>query len=78
MGLTVMKPYPGRVIWRYDPIFLSKTYTMSYHIRYFEELAKRLSPYTKKCTISFLDFYRNTERKMSSREMSQLGFEWFG
>lgn len=53
---------PGRVIWRYDPIFLSKTYTMNYHIRYFEELAKRLSPYTKKCTISFLDIYRNTEK----------------
>lgn len=39
---------PDRVIWRYDPIFLSETYTMDYHIRYFEELAKRLSPYTKK------------------------------
>ena len=57
---------PGRVIWRYDPIFLSKTYTMNYHIRYFEELAKRLSPYTKKCTISFLDIYRNTEKNLSA------------
>lgn len=57
---------PGRVIWRYDPIFLSKTYTMNYHIRYFEELATRLSPYTKKCTISFLDIYRNTEKNLSA------------
>lgn len=53
---------PDRVIWRYDPIFLSETYTTDYHIHYFEELAKRLSSYTKKCTISFLDFYRNTEK----------------
>lgn len=57
---------PDRVIWRYDPIFLSETYTMAYHIRYFEELARRLSPYTKKCTISFLDFYRHTEKNIAA------------
>lgn len=56
---------PDRVIWRYDPIFLSKVYTVDYHIRYFEELAKRLSPYTRKCTISFLDLYRNTEKNIA-------------
>lgn len=57
---------PDRVIWRYDPIFLSETYTMDYHIHSFEELAKRLSPYTKKCTISFLDLYRNTENNIAA------------
>ena len=63
---------PDRVIWRYDPIFLSETYTMDYHIHYFEELAKRLSPYTKKCTISFLDFYRNTEKNISALAPSRF------
>ena len=63
---------PDRVIWRYDPIFLSETYTMDYHIRYFEELAKRLSPYTKKCTISFLDFYRNTEKDMATLALGRF------
>ena len=29
-------------------------------------LAKRLSLYTKKCTISFLDYYCNTEKKLST------------
>jgi len=57
---------PDRVIWRYDPIFLSEKYTMEYHIHYFEQLAKRLSAYTRKCTISFLDYYQNTERNMMS------------
>lgn len=57
---------PDRVIWRYDPIFFNETYTMDYHIHYFEELSKRLSPYTKKCTISFLDFYRNTAKNMAA------------
>lgn len=56
---------PERVIWRYDPIFISKIYTIDYHLHYFEQLAKRLSPYTKKCTISFLDFYRNTQKNIA-------------
>lgn len=56
---------PDRVIWRYDPIFLNETYTMDYHIRYFEELAKRLAPYTRKCTISFLDTYDKTKRNIA-------------
>ena len=66
---------PDRVIWRYDPIFLSETYTVDYHIRYFEELAKRLSPYTKKCTISFLDFYRNTEKNISELLLQKFPVE---
>lgn len=56
---------PDRVIWRYDPIFLNETYTVDYHLRYFEALAKRLSPYTRKCTISFLDFYKDTQKNLS-------------
>lgn len=56
---------PDRIIWRYDPIFLNDTYTPEYHIRYFERIAKELSPYTKKCTISFIDFYRNTSKNVS-------------
>lgn len=47
-----------RVIWRYDPILLNEKYTIDYHIKYFEKLSSELSPYTNKCIISFLDFYR--------------------
>lgn len=50
---------PERVIWRYDPIILTPKYTAEYHIHYFEELAKRLSGYTHKCIISFVDMYRH-------------------
>ncbi len=66
---------PDRVIWRYDPIFLSETYTMDYHIHYFEKLAKRLSPYTRKCTISFLDFYRNTEKNIAALSPNKFSAE---
>ena len=61
-----------KVIWRYDPIFLNEKYTFEYHINYFEKLAKRLSPYTKKCTISFLDFYRNTENNIAGLSVEKF------
>lgn len=53
---------PERVIWRYDPILFSRTYTMDHHLDGFEALAKRLAPYTKACVISFIDEYRNTRK----------------
>lgn len=53
-----------RVIWRYDPIFLSEKYSMEYHIKYFQLLASKLCDYTEKCTVSFIDLYRNTARNI--------------
>lgn len=53
-----------RVIWRYDPIFFNETYTMEYHCKYFRVLAAKLANYTEKCTVSFLDFYKNTSRNI--------------
>ncbi len=63
---------PERVIWRYDPILLTEKYTMEYHTEYFEALAKRLSGYTEKCVISFVDYYRNTESQMKPHAMMPL------
>lgn len=63
-----------RVLWRYDPIFLSQKYTVEYHCRYFERLAQRLHPYTELCTISFIDYYRGTHRRLDplgEREISE-------
>lgn len=62
-----------RVIWRYDPIFLTPRYTIAYHAQYFEELARRLSGFTHRCVISFLDFYRNTESNMRGLSLLPLG-----
>lgn len=53
-----------KVVWRYDPIFLNEAYTLDYHCKYFEILASKLAPYTEKCTVSFIDLYRNTERNI--------------
>lgn len=64
---------PERVIWRYDPILLTKKYSINYHIHYFEEIAKRLSGYTKKCVISFVDLYRNTQN--NTKDLGLLPLE---
>ena len=54
---------PKRVIWRYDPIFISERYSVAYHVRAFGEIARALKGYTRKCTISFMDMYKNTSEK---------------
>lgn len=58
-----------KVIWRYDPIFFNETYTLDYHCRYFEMLAAKLAQYTETCTVSFLDFYKNTRRNADALHM---------
>jgi len=61
-----------RVVWRYDPIFLNEKYTVNYHAEYFEKMARRLKDYTKKCTISFIDYYRNTVNNVKGLNISTL------
>ena len=53
-----------RMIWRYDPVFLTGRYTMEYHERAFAEIAGALSGYTGRVVISFLDIYAKTQRNM--------------
>ncbi len=54
----------SRVVWRYDPVFLSPVYTFEYHCRWFCRLAQLLGPYTDTCTVSFVDFYPAMEKAM--------------
>ncbi len=64
-----------RVVWRYDPIFFNEKYTMDYHCIYFELLASKLHLFTEKCTISFVDCYRNTERNMKPLNINDISIE---
>lgn len=52
----------SRMSWRYDPIFITDTYSVDYHIEQFGEMAKALSGYTKQCVVSFIDLYEKTKR----------------
>jgi len=55
----------NRVIWRYDPIIITNDITIEYHKKKFEYIASRLSGYTNKCVISFVDYYTKTVKNMS-------------
>lgn len=62
-----------RVIWRYDPILLTPQYSIQYHVHYFEQLARRLSGYTHKCIISFVDMYRHLQSTSSQMQFHSPG-----
>lgn len=61
-----------KVIWRYDPILISKRYTMDYHLKAFEEIASNLADYTEKVIISFVDFYSKTQRNTREIDIRQM------
>jgi hypothetical protein len=48
--------------WRYDPVFITNTYTIERHIADFEAMAASLCGYTKTCVISFIDLYKKVQR----------------
>ena len=51
-----------RMSWRYDPVFISQKYSVSYHIERFEQMAEDLQGYTRQCVVSFIDLYEKTKR----------------
>ena len=63
---------PSKIVWRYDPIFINGKYTLDYHFRYFERLAKKMSGYVRRCTFSFIDLYKNTERNVQPLAIKKL------
>ncbi|MBC3898053.1 DUF1848 family protein [Acetobacterium malicum] len=48
--------------WRYDPIFISKKYSLDYHLDSFSQMAASLRGYTDHAVISFIDLYQKTRR----------------
>ena len=48
--------------WRYDPIFISETYSVDYHIDAFERMAAELEGYTERVVISFIDLFEKTKK----------------
>lgn len=52
-----------RVIWRYDPVIINERLTVDYHLHTFENLARSLSGFTKRCIFSYVDMYPKVRRK---------------
>ncbi|MCQ2491818.1 MAG: DUF1848 domain-containing protein [Lachnospiraceae bacterium] len=62
---------PDSMGWRYDPILINETYTVSRHIKDFECMAKALAGSTHTCVISFIDLYQKVRRNFpAAREVS--------
>jgi len=64
-----------KVIWRYDPILTTDKFNVDYHIKWFEVLAKKLSGYTQRCVISFIDLYKKTERNLKGINLVPISIE---
>lgn len=64
-----------RIIWRYDPIFITDKINLDYHYMYFEYLIKKLNDYTLKCVISFLDLYRKCQSNLKMLNLREFNMD---
>ena len=64
---TLAQQYsPKHVLWRFDPIILSNNTPSAYLTEKFATLAEQLHGATKRCYISFVDYYRKTEKNLET------------
>ncbi len=63
---------PNRVIWRYDPIVLSRRTDVNYHIERFSFIARALAGFTMRVVVSIVDHYRKTDRGF--QELDRRGY----
>lgn len=69
---------------RYDPIFISSKYTVSYHIKAFNRMCMLLSGSVKHIIISFMDYYKNVSNNknvlkyhdITTDEYQQIGYSF--
>ncbi len=69
---------------RYDPIFISDTYTVEYHKRAFSNLCNLLDGYVKYIIVSFIDDYKNVRknkrilkyRKFNEEDYKKIGISF--
>ena len=53
-----------RVAWRYDPVLLTREYTIRRHLDTFPWMARELAPYIDRCISSFVEMYKKLETNM--------------
>jgi len=61
-----------RVYLRYDPIFISEKYSISYHEKMFEKICSELKDSVSRVIISFLDLKQNTLKNIKVFKMLPL------
>ena len=60
---------------RYDPVFISDKYPLSYHKKAFNEICKLLDGYIEKIVISFLDEYKNVLKNKKVLNYKELNYD---
>lgn len=63
-----------RIVWRYDPILISKKYSMEFHRDMFTSLAEKLEGCFDGCVISFVDRYGKNAKSFADVS-KKFGFE---
>ncbi len=53
-----------RIAWRYDPVLLTKDYTIARHLETYSYMAERLSGHIDRCIFSFVEMYRKLQYNM--------------
>lgn len=53
-----------RICWRYDPVLLTKKYTIERHLKTFEYMAKKLAGHVDRCIFSFVEMYKKLQFNM--------------
>ncbi|MFA6776068.1 MAG: DUF1848 domain-containing protein [Sphaerochaetaceae bacterium] len=51
----------NRISWRYDPVLLTKEYTVKRHAETFSRMADRLKGHVDRCIFSFVELYRKLQ-----------------
>jgi hypothetical protein len=57
---------PERVVWRYDPIFLTSITDPGFHVRTYRLIAEALNGCTKRSVVSIVQRYRKLEKRMAA------------
>lgn len=67
-----------RVAWRYDPVLLTRDYTIQRHFETFERMVAALAPHVDRCIFSFVELYKKLRYNMpelvvlSDEDMDEL------
>lgn len=66
---------------RYDPIFINDKYSVSYHVKAFDNMCRLLNGYVKHIIVSFIDDYknvRNNKNYLNYYELSEDDYREIG
>jgi hypothetical protein len=59
---------PERVIWRYDPIFLTSITDSAFHVKTYRHIAGKLKGFTTRSVVSVVHMYRKIQKRINALE----------